>query len=102
MLRRSVVLCHAVFDVGAEGHAVGRCAADGEDHFGPACGELPPAGRGAGLEEHRAHLWASRHGQRAFGADVFAGVVGGMDAVRVGEDAGVAVQHQRIFVPAFP
>jgi hypothetical protein len=54
------------------------------------------------LQQDWAALRAARHGERAAGADVAAGVVGAADLRGVGEDAAGLVEHQDVVVPAVP
>jgi hypothetical protein len=74
----------------------------GEDHLGPARGEVATAVGSAGLHDHGMALRAARHGERPARLDPFAGVVDIVDLRRIGKDAALLVDDQRIGLPALP
>ncbi len=88
--------------VGTEDDAVGLGGRGAEDHVGPAGGALASARRRAGLQDQRTALRAARDRHRAARTDVRAGMVGIPDLAGIGEDAALAVHHQRVGIPAIP
>jgi hypothetical protein len=74
----------------------------GEDDLGPPRREVPPPPRRAGLQQHRATLGAARHRERAADLEPLALVVELVDRLGLGEQAVLAVEHQRVVIPGVP
>ncbi len=73
-----------------------------EDELGPAGREVAAPARRAGLHQQRAALGRPGDRERTLDPEPLAVVVERADLVGVGEDAGLAVEHEGVVVPRVP